>query len=457
MTAPTNDDHLLDRAIAAVLAQPAPRDARDRALAAAARLAFRPPPRRPSPLVSAAAVVLLIGLIAALVARALKDTTTPTRTAQPPAAPLTAAPPQNPRSSVRLTEPAVAGDVPFTGRRRLTDAYKAPAIPLIAADDASVIVASGGPDPLPLGHAALDRNAAAAAGKLHVWDFSRSAASRIVPGVELWNNHNLALTPDGTKLLFADGDLVDLATGKSTRVDLGGATYKVGESTYTRIGHMRFSPDGKRLVFILTLRNHDANDTVRWVYQIVDFPSAKPLAQFPAEDTYNLRLAFTPDGNRILSPDPDRRLALRDVATGDVIRHYEPPVTSHVMSLAISPDGTRLTAGSHDGELACWDAATGQRLWAVKLAPTTPQLLRFSRDGRTLALADFGDIRLLDPTTGQTTRILPQRTTGHLRWSADSKTLTAVTAPYANDDGRQMYPDAHTWDVETATELPRPK
>ena len=51
--------------------------------------------------------------------------------------------------------------------------------------------------------------------------------------------------------LGAGRDL-DLETEKWTKIDLGGADYKIGESTFGRIGDMRFSPDGNRLALLVT-------------------------------------------------------------------------------------------------------------------------------------------------------------------------------------------------------------
>ncbi|MEA5464867.1 AAA-like domain-containing protein, partial [Leptothoe sp. PORK10 BA2] len=111
-----------------------------------------------------------------------------------------------------------------------------------------------------------------------------------------------------------------------------------------------FSPDGQRIVsgsFDNTLRLWDANTGA---------PIGEPLA---GHGDAVWSVAFSPDGQRIVSGSFDNTLRLWDANTGAPIGE---PLAGHgdaVWSVAFSPDGQRIVSGSFDNTLRLWDANTG--------------------------------------------------------------------------------------------------
>jgi WD40 repeat protein len=69
-------------------------------------------------------------------------------------------------------------------------------------------------------------------------------------------------------------------------------------------------------------------------------------------------VAFSPDGQRIVSGSNDETLKLWDAQTGQqtlTLTGHTGPVTS----VAFSPDGTRIVSGSWDRTVKVWNAQAG--------------------------------------------------------------------------------------------------
>ena len=234
----------------------------------------------------------------------------------------------------------------------------------ISAERVPVIVANGGKEPIRLGSVTREGG-----GLLHVWDWSTSPVSRVLPDVEFWGTENVALSPDGSQLVWAKGDILDLRTGKQTHIDLGGADVRIGEAMYGRIGDMRFSPDGGRLAILVTILEEDIPGRIKSeVVQVVEFPSGGRLCEFPAGESYALRVGFSADGEQIASADAERQVLLRDAATGDILQRFVPALTSQVMGVAISSDGRTTGDQSVGGredrypEMETWDWRNRRRI-----------------------------------------------------------------------------------------------
>ncbi len=112
-------------------------------------------------------------------------------------------------------------------------------------------------------------------------------------------------------------------------------------------------------------------------------------------------LAFTPDGQAILSGSDDGTLILWDVQTGNIIRRYEGH-TAAVNSLAVSKDGLTAVSGGEDNLVLVWDVASGAILHRLEGHSGAVNVVLFSPDEQTiLSGSDDTTIVLWDVGRGE--------------------------------------------------------
>jgi hypothetical protein len=339
------------------------------------------------------------------------------------------------------------------------------------ASDAPIIVGTGGLESIDLGSEVpyLSRS-----DTLHVWDWSRSPQSRVMKDIRLLPEQRFCLSPDGTLLVWAKGDVLNLTTGVRSTIDLGGELH-VGPlgGTLQRIEHLQFTPDGRRLALLLLnlvltksthpLRRHDL--TTSPTFQIVDFPSGKLVCEFPAGNPADLPLAFSADGKRAVSQYPQGKSASkiveRSVLTGEVRREYEPPLREYTSAIGLSGDGSLLATYDSAGDALLWSTLTGKLKHKVALPRSSSSVhLRFSPDGKLLALSLFPGVSpkliVIDVPTGAILATVPQESSGDIHWSADSKAFDVIydrrgILEKRSKAGRQvmynLYPSIRTWKV----------
>lgn len=113
--------------------------------------------------------------------------------------------------------------------------------------------------------------------------------------------------------------------------------------------------------------------------------------------------------------------------------------TEPVDSFALSPDGHTLATQSRDGKVRIWNLPAGE-LRHTFTGQDTGEVAAFSPDGRTLAVATGGVIRMWDPVTGRKlgTLTIPGGAIRGIAFSSGGRTVAAASAT-----------TVRVWDVAT--------
>ena len=112
-------------------------------------------------------------------------------------------------------------------------------------------------------------------------------------------------------------------------------------------------------------------------------------------------MSISPDGTQLLlvTEDGDSEVRVIDLSSGREVRRTKVPENQiDSMQLSLTPDGRLLVAGVHNKRFKLWDLTAKKD---HELGPTTkdyPQI-KFSRDGRLLALSDSYTVKLWDLAT----------------------------------------------------------
>jgi WD40 repeat protein len=166
-----------------------------------------------------------------------------------------------------------------------------------------------------------------------------------------------------------------------------------GEPTMPPLQHMgpvrraAFSPNGRFIATAWLTR-----DVSGGYAQIWDSASGRSLSMPLRHDGVVDDLAFSPDDSRFATGCSDGTARIWDTATGQALTPLLRYPTS-VTQVEFSPDGRLLAGASKDGSLLLWDASSGE-LAAPRLHYASRHdiaRLRFSRDGRWVALASAAD------------------------------------------------------------------
>jgi WD40 repeat protein len=184
------------------------------------------------------------------------------------------------------------------------------------------------------------------------------------------NAYSLEFSPDGTRLLSGDkeGNVI------VSEVSSGRAEVQLkGENMYYRAV---FSPDGKRIA------SADQDGKIR----IWDVASERIVKTLIGHTAVARLISFSADGRLLASAGDDNTVRLWDSVSG--IELKQPISFDSVQRLAFAPDGKRLVTVSLDGAVVLWDPNDMQEVVTLRRGGGEPSSVSFSRDGLTLAVSD---------------------------------------------------------------------
>src|SRR5262249_25124072 len=158
-------------------------------------------------------------------------------------------------------------------------------------------------------------------------------------------------------------------------------------------------------------------------------------------------LAFSRDGDVLVSGGTDGLLREWDVAAGTQIREAAEKQQIWMRSVAITADSKYLVSAGAEARVRVWDAATGEEVPKIQEHQSALHAVAFSPDGRYLATASRDTtLRLWDAVTGQELRVF--RGHGHYVDSA----VFSSDGKYLASTG-YMDESVCLWDEKTGNQL----
>jgi WD40 repeat protein len=225
--------------------------------------------------------------------------------------------------------------------------------------DGSVYAVAFTPDSGQLGTGSLDYSA-------RIWELSTGrqlARFECGDGVD-----GIAFTPDGSGLATAGADV------RVWNVSDGTHVVKVDRP----VADVCISPDGS------CIASTHGDDPTR----ITSMSDGELITQITHDGT-TWCIAYSPDGNRVITGDDNGQIGIWDALTGENALSFTHGGNT-LYSVAFSPECTYVASCGADETARVWDAATGDELMCIQQKGAVYGVA-FSPDGKLLATAGDGN------------------------------------------------------------------
>ncbi len=285
--------------------------------------------------------------------------------------------------------------------------------------------------------------AAAGSNSAKIWDVTTGREVQTLSGPEgsmsatLGGMYFIGFTANGRVVTISDAIRVwDIATGRelqtlaSTSLNVPG--FSGGE------GGAAISPDGSQLATIIT--EGEKPEIKFW--DLASGSEARSV-DLPDKEINSAELSFAADGHLLVSGIVDKRLKLWDVASkGNGIERELAPTTKDYSLVKFSRDG-RLIALSEGYTIRLWETATGRELPPLKLPnggifTEGNAFISFSDDGKRVATGGF-----------DTPTVLWETETGKQILSMNGRTNMAYKVAFSADGTRLSSGGRTRWDLRT--------
>ncbi|MFI0035695.1 TIR domain-containing protein [Streptomyces mutabilis] len=236
---------------------------------------------------------------------------------------------------------------------------------------------------------------------------------------------------EGSYAVSLDAGTVASAVGRTVSLwDTGTGEHTTAVRLSGDASTLALSPDGS-LLAVTEWQRGNGMQLHLWV-EVFRARDGRRVARFEAEsDSKNLigSLVFSPDGKKLYAAlTGAHKIVAWDVAHPDGHPRTVAKTPFYADRAALSSDGTKLAAVSRDGTVGVWDVATGARLRVFDGATGAA----FSPDGKVLATSNSsGSVTLWNLATGEKTAsdIVPRSGASDVRFSPDGRRLAIVGSP----------------------------
>jgi WD40 repeat protein len=185
-----------------------------------------------------------------------------------------------------------------------------------------------------------------------------------------------------------------------------------------------------------------------FVIRLYDFTTGKIVALLRGHSDRMNALAFSPEGDRLISGSLDKTAIIWDLQNRRLAQRLKGH-TDRVDGVGFTLDGQRAVTSSHDHTLKLWSISDGNEIATLTGHKDKVTTLAVSPADGTIASGGWdGEIRLWDSKRGRYLRTLANQGSivGSLRFSPDGRLLVSSILK-AQADSRPF--GAHVWEVAT--------